>query len=107
MEWTKQETDYLFGLCQRYDVRFVVIADRYDYPYAVRSIEVSYLNVILQDIKDRYFSVTRRILRLRQQNVPSELNFDKGLLKVTESRPRAKSQEAADFFFYPDQRGNS
>lgn len=29
--WTKGETDHLFDLCKRFDLRFVVIHDRYDY----------------------------------------------------------------------------
>lgn len=30
-EWTKEETDYLFELVKEYDLRWQVIADRYDY----------------------------------------------------------------------------
>ncbi|KIV78757.1 hypothetical protein PV11_06369 [Exophiala sideris] len=29
-DWTRQETDYLMGLCRDYDLRWVIIADRYD-----------------------------------------------------------------------------
>ncbi len=29
--WSREETDYLFSLCKQYDLRFNVIADRYDY----------------------------------------------------------------------------
>ena len=28
--WTKAETDYLFELCKRYDLRFFIIHDRWD-----------------------------------------------------------------------------
>jgi hypothetical protein len=28
-DWDRAETDYLLGLCERYDLRFLVIADRY------------------------------------------------------------------------------
>lgn len=30
-EWTKEETDYLFDLVKEYDLRWQVIADRYNY----------------------------------------------------------------------------
>lgn len=41
--WTKEETDYLFGIVQEYDLRFYVVADRYDFPGGpYRTIEVSY-----------------------------------------------------------------
>lgn len=29
--WTKAETDHLFDLCKRFDLRFIVVHDRYDY----------------------------------------------------------------------------
>jgi DNA methyltransferase 1-associated protein 1 len=30
-DWTKLETDVLFDLCQRFNLRFIVIADRFAY----------------------------------------------------------------------------
>ena len=30
VDWSKQETDYLFELCERFDLRFPVVADRYE-----------------------------------------------------------------------------
>ena len=30
--WTKEETDSLFDLCQRFDQRFVIIADKFPFP---------------------------------------------------------------------------
>ncbi|KAK9076533.1 hypothetical protein SSX86_004867 [Deinandra increscens subsp. villosa] len=51
--WTKEETDQLFDLCERFDLRFVVIADRFPSP---RSVE---------ELKNRYYSVSRAILTAR------------------------------------------
>ncbi|CAG8570745.1 6608_t:CDS:2 [Diversispora eburnea] len=31
-DWTREETDYLFSLCKKYDLRFMVILDRCEYP---------------------------------------------------------------------------
>lgn len=42
--WTKEETDQLFDLCERFDLRFVVIADRFP---TSRSVE---------ELKNRYYS---------------------------------------------------
>ncbi|KAI8376365.1 uncharacterized protein BYT42DRAFT_574336 [Radiomyces spectabilis] len=76
-EWTKEETDYLFDLCRRYDLRFPVIADRYQYNDSSRSIE---------DLKDRYCSVYRALLRTRsavgdgvhdRQTIVQQYAFDK------------------------------
>ncbi|KAJ6972850.1 hypothetical protein NC653_033232 [Populus alba x Populus x berolinensis] len=51
--WTKEETDQLFDLCERFDLRFVVIADRFT---SSRSVE---------ELKDRYYSVSRAMLIAR------------------------------------------
>lgn len=56
-DWTKDETDYLFRLCRLYDLRFPVIADRYDYNSSTpRSME---------DIKERYYSVNVKLIKAR------------------------------------------
>lgn len=51
--WTKEETDQLFELCERFDLRFIVVADRFP---SSRSVE---------ELKDRYYSVSRAILIAR------------------------------------------
>ncbi|CAJ2664450.1 unnamed protein product [Trifolium pratense] len=51
--WTKDETNELFDLCERFDLRFVVIADRFP---SSRTVE---------ELKDRYYSVLRAILLAR------------------------------------------
>ncbi|KAK2411225.1 SWR1-complex protein [Trifolium repens] len=51
--WTKEETNELFDLCERFDLRFVVIADRFP---SSRTVE---------ELKDRYYSVLRAILLAR------------------------------------------
>jgi len=40
--WTSQETTYLFNLLREFDLRFIVVADRYSYQNArTRTVEVS------------------------------------------------------------------
>ncbi|XAR58358.1 hypothetical protein NMG60_11013730 [Bertholletia excelsa] len=51
--WTREETDQLFDLCERFDLRFIVIADRFPSPRTV------------EELKDRYYSVSRAILIAR------------------------------------------
>jgi hypothetical protein len=29
-DWSREETDYLLSMCERFDLRFIVIADRYE-----------------------------------------------------------------------------
>jgi DNA methyltransferase 1-associated protein 1 len=52
-DWTKDETDYLWSLCGDFDLRWIIIADRYDYQDKQRTME---------DLKDRYYSAVRKLL---------------------------------------------
>jgi hypothetical protein len=45
--WSRDETDYLFEMCRRYDLRFIVIADRYEWNSPTkRSMEVNHCLVV-------------------------------------------------------------
>ncbi|KAL1500989.1 hypothetical protein ABEB36_006397 [Hypothenemus hampei] len=47
--WSKEETDHLMDLAQRFDLRFIIMADRYDVgKFQKRSVE---------ELKDRYYKV--------------------------------------------------
>ncbi|RDB22659.1 SWR1-complex protein 4 [Hypsizygus marmoreus] len=56
-EWTKEETDYLFSVVRDYDARWYIVHDRYEYPGGVPR--------QLEDLKDRYYSVCRKLVRNR------------------------------------------
>ncbi|KAI0832741.1 hypothetical protein BC628DRAFT_1414996 [Trametes gibbosa] len=79
-DWTKEETDYLFELVREYDGRFYIVHDRYEYSRPDKSARS------LEDIKDRYFSVCRKLVRNRpwagdeasRGALLSSLSFDKG-----------------------------
>ncbi|KAK6538900.1 swr complex subunit [Orbilia ellipsospora] len=55
-DWSRAETDYLFNLIQSYDLRWLVIADRYEFPGKDRTME---------DLKARYYSVCRNVMEMR------------------------------------------
>ncbi|KAI3980776.1 hypothetical protein MKX01_025341 [Papaver californicum] len=59
--WTKEETDQLFDLCDRFDLRFIVIADRFP---SDRSVE---------ELKNRYYAVSRAIVVARAAS-PGEVS---------------------------------
>uniref|UniRef100_A0A8C6ZXV2 DNA methyltransferase 1-associated protein 1 n=1 Tax=Nothoprocta perdicaria TaxID=30464 RepID=A0A8C6ZXV2_NOTPE len=55
--WTKAETDHLFDLARRFDLRFVVIHDRYDHQqFKKRSVE---------DLKERYYHICAKLANIR------------------------------------------
>ena len=53
--WTKEETQYLWDLCDLYDLKFIVIHDRYDKKYQ-RTIE---------ELKDRYYTIAKKLCEIR------------------------------------------
>ncbi|OJA09305.1 hypothetical protein AZE42_03129 [Rhizopogon vesiculosus] len=56
-DWTTEETDYLFSVVREYDTRWYVVHDRYEYLNGpARSLE---------ELKDRYYSVCRKLIRNR------------------------------------------
>ncbi|KAG7283594.1 hypothetical protein CRUP_020367 [Coryphaenoides rupestris] len=70
--WTKAETDHLFDLCKRFDLRFVVVHDRYDHQqYRKRSVE---------DLKERYYCICGKLTKVRAASgaEPKIYIFDAG-----------------------------
>ena len=68
--WTKDETDYLMGLIEDYDLRWPVIWDRYDYtppifdddnPSAVATVPKPRT---MEDLKARYYFIAKQMLIL-------------------------------------------
>ncbi|EHY55909.1 swr complex subunit [Exophiala dermatitidis] len=79
-DWTKEETDYLIELCRDYDLRWVVIADRYDpeqIPGATGSLpngeaagnEVAHQRKYparsMEALKQRYYTIAAKMLELQ------------------------------------------
>ncbi|XP_064186562.1 DNA methyltransferase 1-associated protein 1 isoform X1 [Anguilla rostrata] len=70
--WTKAETDHLFDLCKRFDLRFIVIHDRYDHQqFRKRSVE---------DLKERYYTICAKLAKIRAAtgSEPKIYVFDAG-----------------------------
>ncbi|EFJ48896.1 hypothetical protein VOLCADRAFT_104620 [Volvox carteri f. nagariensis] len=57
--WTREETDYLYDLCEQFDLRWHVIFDRYEQ-------QNSPTPRSLEDLKERYYNVARKLLVSRQ-----------------------------------------
>ncbi|KAM0793439.1 hypothetical protein ACM66B_000884 [Microbotryomycetes sp. NB124-2] len=59
--WTREETDHLFELAHKYDLRFIVMADRWSLP-TERSVDM---------LKARYYSICRSLIANRPRNTES------------------------------------
>ncbi|PVU94836.1 hypothetical protein BB561_002235 [Smittium simulii] len=75
-DWTFEETQYLFSLCQTFELRFHIIYDRYCYQ---NSEEKNIKNRLIENLKSRYYSVLMKMIRVpelrKKYNV---LGVDKG-----------------------------
>ncbi|KAL7068160.1 myb-like DNA-binding domain-containing protein [Cryptosporidium serpentis] len=58
-DWTEEDTSILFNLCRDFDLRFIIIHDRYNPPSGRQR--------TLEQLKHRYYSVSRKLV---------EVNFD-------------------------------
>lgn len=57
--WNKEKTDHLFLLCKEFDLRFIVIADRF---------RAKYPNFSIEDLQERYHSVSKKLLISENEN---------------------------------------
>eukprot|EP00803_Ostreobium_quekettii_P002372 evm.model.scf_839.3 EVM.evm.TU.scf_839.3 scf_839:21858-24977(-) len=64
--WGREETDYLMEMCGRFDLRFTVIADRWDFKGGPPR--------TLEELKDRYYTVSRRLLVSREASEAAVAN---------------------------------
>ena len=72
--WSKGETDYLMELAADYDLRWVVIADRYSFKTDVEMKDLDQAEAAatqpnqrsMEEMKARYYAVAARVMTLRQ-----------------------------------------
>jgi len=95
--WTKAETDHLMDLCRRFDLRFVVIHDRYD--------RGTYRHRTVEEIKGRYYDLVGRLFKVRappgkeEENAPPvfdaehEAKRKEQLLKLYNRTPEQVEEE--------------
>ncbi|POY71414.1 hypothetical protein BMF94_5726 [Rhodotorula taiwanensis] len=62
-DWSKEDTDQLFALARQLDLRFIVMADRWE----------SSPNRSVDDLKNRYYSVCRALAQNRPGPTPTDL----------------------------------
>ncbi|KAJ5673834.1 SWR1-complex protein 4 [Penicillium macrosclerotiorum] len=103
-EWTQEETDYLMDLASEYDLRWVIIADRYDYQPHLDSTPDANAIVpakqyrTMEHIKARYYYVAATMLAI--EHPPSEMSeaefeLHEKMLKFDPDRERDRKELAA------------
>eukprot|EP00743_Colponemidia_sp_Colp-15_P005390 GILK01005792.1.p1 GENE.GILK01005792.1~~GILK01005792.1.p1 ORF type:complete len:478 (-),score=102.17 GILK01005792.1:141-1538(-) len=76
--WSREETDHLMDLCKQFDLRFIVIQDRYDAKW-IRTVE---------DLKDRYYAIAKKLLESRSEEDIAKHHLFKNPYNVEYERER-------------------
>ncbi|GAQ07899.1 SWR1-complex protein 4 [Aspergillus lentulus] len=104
-DWSRQETDYLMDLVEEYNLRWVVIADRYDFQPQPMDAEANATALVpakryrtMEQMKARYYFIAASMLAL--EHPPSEMSeaeFDlhEKMMKFDPDRERARKELAA------------
>ncbi|KAJ0175698.1 hypothetical protein K1T71_008857 [Dendrolimus kikuchii] len=56
-DWSQAETDHLMDLCQRFDLRFIVIHDRWD--------RAAFRDRSVEDLKERYYGICATLSKVK------------------------------------------
>lgn len=84
-KWNKTQTDYLFELAQRFDTRFVIMADRWDRDkHGIKNVE---------DLKERYYEVAGILQKLR-----SAANTEKKIYVFDAEHERKRKEQLRKLF---------
>ena len=113
-KWTKEETDYLMDLATDFDLRWVIIGDRYDYhPSPPPSQEVSRDAMAVdhppaqpkprttEDLKARYYTVAAKCMTLRtplSSMSSSEFDTHEKMTKFDPKRETLRKKYAEQLF---------
>ncbi|OJJ87029.1 SANT/Myb-like DNA-binding domain-containing protein [Aspergillus glaucus CBS 516.65] len=104
-DWPRQETDYLMDLAEEYDLRWVVIADRYDFQPQPIDVEANSNALVpakryrtMEQMKARYYYIAATMLAF--EHPPSEMSgtefeLHEKMLKFDPDRERVRKELAA------------
>ena len=112
-EWSKEETDYLVDLATEYDLRWVVVGDRYDYkprpPQRNDSQDAMDTDQpppqpksrSIEDLKARYYTVAAKAMTLRtplSSMNPAEFDTHEKMTKFSPKREKMRKEYAEKLF---------
>jgi DNA methyltransferase 1-associated protein 1 len=67
-DWTRTETDVLFELCRKFELKFLIIHDRWN--------NILYPDRSVEDLKERYYTICTAIEYARTKRHTDKYNFD-------------------------------
>ncbi|EEP77063.1 conserved hypothetical protein [Uncinocarpus reesii 1704] len=102
--WRREETDYLMDLVEEFDLRWVLIADRYDYQPKIPESESNSTALVaaskprtMEEMKSRYYTVAGKMLAIEHplsEMSQSEFNLYETMMKFNPERERQRKELA-------------
>ncbi|KAL4715342.1 hypothetical protein ACJJTC_015113 [Scirpophaga incertulas] len=92
-DWTQAETDHLMDLCQRFDLRFIVIHDRWD--------RAAFRDRSVEDLKERYYGICAILSKVKTNpwsNIVTTVNGEKRSYQYDAEHERKRKEQLRRLF---------
>ncbi|XP_063395424.1 DNA methyltransferase 1-associated protein 1 [Cydia fagiglandana] len=92
-DWSQAETDHLMDLCQRFDLRFIVIHDRWD--------RAAFRDRSVEDLKERYYHISATLGKLKTNpwsNAITTVNGEKRTYHYDAEHERKRKEQLRRLF---------
>lgn len=77
-EWSYDEVKYLFDLCRKYDLRWPIINDRYQFEIKKTGEESKFIQRSIEEIKNKFYQISKKYMLYKDPKDPNieSLNYD-------------------------------
>ncbi|XP_050346825.1 DNA methyltransferase 1-associated protein 1 [Nymphalis io] len=92
-DWSQAETDHLIDLCQRFDLRFIVIHDRWD--------KAAFRDRSVEDLKERYYNICSILSKVKTNpwsNTVTMVNGEKRIYHYDAEHERKRKEQLKRLF---------
>ncbi|KAG6456647.1 DNA methyltransferase 1-associated protein 1 [Manduca sexta] len=92
-DWSQAETDHLMDLCQRFDLRFIVIHDRWD--------RAAFRDRSIEDLKERYYGICATLSKVKTNpwsNTVTSVNGEKRVYHYDAEHERKRKEQLRRLF---------
>ncbi|KAJ2942670.1 hypothetical protein O0L34_g11213 [Tuta absoluta] len=92
-DWSQAETDHLIDLCQRFDLRFIVIHDRWD--------RAAFRDRSVEDLKERYYNICGILSKVKTNpwsNTVTVVNGEKRIYQYDAEHERKRKEQLKRLF---------
>ncbi|XP_072938527.1 DNA methyltransferase 1-associated protein 1 [Epargyreus clarus] len=92
-DWSQAETDHLMDLCQRFDLRFIVIHDRWD--------RAAFRDRSVEDLKERYYNICAILSKVKTNpwsNTVTLVNGEKRTYHYDAEHERKRKEQLRRLF---------